>query len=240
MNLTTANDLITFCLRASNINGVGQTPNAQDINDGLTLLQTMLAQWQRNRWLVPAIQEVVIPSTGAQSYTVGPVRPDRVDSAFARQVGSNPAIDYPLGVITAREDYNEITLKTLSTIPVAVFLDTNWPTGLLYFWPVPPSGQWEMHVFFKFPLPQFTNLTDRLDQLPPEYVEALMWSLMVRMQIAWSVTPPPEHVAAMQAALSTLRMANVQIPQAWTPTFSRRSGGIAAGSSPGFNSGWMI
>jgi hypothetical protein len=299
MNLATTGDLITFCLRLSGINGVGQTPGAQDITDGLTLLQTLMASWQRRRWLVWDLTDTSFVSTGAISYSVGaggdvPItRPDKIDSAFARllpsaggQFGNNgglitvlpassslptspvglPAgsywndggllaitpgggggttnggplfIDYPLAVISAREEYNRISLKGLSTFPSAVFYDSAFPLGSLFFWPVPPAAQFELHIATKGTLPVYTTLTDALN-LPPEYVEALIWTLAVRFNVLFGNPPQPAHVAAMQQALSVLRMANVQIPEAVIPSFGRRgSGGAPASQSPGFMSGGM-
>ena len=297
MNLVTTGDLITFCLRLSNVNGVGQTPSATDSNDGLTLLQTLMASWQRRRFLVWDLTDTSWISTGALSYSVGtggdvPItRPDKIDSAFARLLvsssiqtsgvngglitlpsnsplptspvglapgsfwndggllaqipGGSPAgsltlfIDYPLHIITAREEYNLIALKQLQTFPTALFYDSAFPLGNLFFWPVPVASQWELHIATKATLPVYTTLVDPLN-LPPEYVEALIWTLAVRFAVMFGSAPMPAHVAAMQQALSVLRMANTQIPEARVPSFSRMGGGIAAGSSPGFNSGWSM
>jgi hypothetical protein len=274
---------------------VGQTPTPEDSNDGLTLLQSLMAQWQRRRWLVWSLVDTSVISNGALSYTVGTggdfniPRPDRIDSAFARLLpplgvetagfdgglvllpansplptspdglppgtywndggilaqvpGGSPLnspqfIDFPMAIITAREEYNRIAVKGLSVFPSAVFYDGAFPSGNLFWWPVPPQGQFELHITTKSVLPPFANLTDPLDALPPEYLEALIWSMCVRLQMTYGDPVNPAHVAAMNAALSVLRMANMQIPEAFVPTFGRRgSGGMAAGSSPGFQTG---
>ena len=45
---------------------------------------------------------------------VTPIRPDKIESAYARQTNIAPLTpDYPLGLITAMEDYNRIRLKGL-------------------------------------------------------------------------------------------------------------------------------
>jgi hypothetical protein len=248
--LNTAGDLIAFALRSASINGVGQTPSAEDSNDGLILLRSLVAQWQQKRWLVPSLTDIAKLATGAETYTIGPgldfntPRPAKIESAYARFMGipGPNTVDYPLGIIESREAYNAIGLKNLSTIPLALFYESAYPAALLHFWPVPPSGQYELHISTKAALPTYASLTDPIG-LPAEYTEALIYSLAVRFAINWGLDPRPAHVMAMQQALNTIRQANFQIPQmampAGIPGRSRR-GGLAAGSDPSFQSGGMV
>jgi hypothetical protein len=96
---------------------------AEDANDALTLLNAMLAQWQRKRWLVYSLDDVSFPATGQPSYTVGVgqniniQRPDRIEAAFVRLVNGPQSVDYPLDLLSSREDYNDIALKSLETFP---------------------------------------------------------------------------------------------------------------------------
>ena len=148
-------------------------------------------------------------------------------------------LDYPIGIIQSREDYNSISLKYLATLPQAVFYDSAFPVGNLFFWPVPPAGAYELHVFTKSALPVYVNLTDPLN-LPPEYIEAAKYSLVVRLSMDWGMTPKPAHVGAMRAALNTIRMANTQIAQLQMPgglPGRSRRGGLAAFSDPAFLGG---
>ncbi len=240
--ITTTGDLITFSLRATGICGVGQTPSAEDAATGLQLLRMMLAQWQRKRWLVPSLIDLPITSTGAAFYTIGPVRPTQLHAAFARMNAADAMpLDIQLGIIASREDYSAITLKSLSTFPAVAWLDTAWPTGRVYVWPIPPAGQFELHFVFPEALPTYTTLVDPID-LPPEYLEALMWSLCVRLQMSYGLSAKPDHVGAMRAALATIRQANLQPSVAGMPPGlpGRRGGSsVAAGSSPSFQSGGM-
>ncbi len=246
--IDTAGDLIAFALRAAGVNGVGQTPSAEDSNDGLILLRAMLGQWSRKRWLNWSLGGAFKASTGAVSYTIGAgldfdmPRPDRISSAYARflPVSGTNSIDYPLGIVASREDYNAITLKRLSTIPLAVYYESTFPAALLFFWPVPPAGQYELHVSAKGVITLPAALTDTI-AMPDEYMEALIYSLAVRLAMNYGQTPAPANVMAMRAALNTIRMANAQIPMQHMPALgSHRGSGIAAGSSPSFQSGGMI
>jgi len=204
---------------------VGQTPLADDSNTALDLLRMMIAQWQKKRWLVYVQQEVsVAASTGQQYYTIGPgqdfdcARPAHLSAAYIRIIPGIPPnlVDIPVVIINSREDYAAISVKTLQTIPAYVFYDSGWPVGRLYWWPVPPSNMYGLYVTVVSPLPTYTTLTDPLN-MPDEYTEALVWSLAVRLQMAYGLPARSDHVAAMKQAMNTLRQANTQVPELQLP-----------------------
>lgn len=219
--LNTVGDLIDFSLRTSGILGVGQTAQAEDSYTGLDWLRTIMGQWKRKRWLVYVQQTVGVDvSTGAQSYTIGGTgcdfdaggRVDHITAAVCRILGTQPPnlVDLPLEIIMAHEDWARISVKTLETLPAYVFLDTGYPTGRVWFWPVPPAGMYGLYLICKAPLPTYVALTDPIN-LPDEYLEALIWSLCVRLQMSYGLSARPDHVAALNQAMNTLRMANAQI-----------------------------
>lgn len=222
--ISTTGDMILFVLRASGITGVGQTPSAEDANTCLQILADLIAQWQRKRWLNYALQEVsVAASTGAQYYTIGIgqdfdcARPTHIKAAYIRILTGGPnQVDMPVEIINSREEYASISIKTLQTIPYAVFLDTQFPIGRVYWWPVPPAGMYGLYLEVQAPLPTYSTLVDPLN-LPAEYYRALRWTLCVEMQLAYGLPPNPGHVAAMNVALSVLRVANAQIPELEIP-----------------------
>lgn len=101
---TTPAAIIELALLDSGVIGQGQIASAEDITNGLTRLNYMVAQWNRKRWLIYNLVDTIIPSTGALFYTVGPggdydiPRPDRLeDGNFLRQNGSLSS-DFALGV----------------------------------------------------------------------------------------------------------------------------------------------
>ena len=53
--------------------------------------------------------------------------------------------------------------------------------------------------------------------VPPEYIDALIYSLAVRLCMNYGRDPKPSLVMAMKVAMNTVRMANVQIPQLLIP-----------------------
>jgi hypothetical protein len=246
--IATTGDLISFVLRASGLNGVGQTPLAEDSNTCLDFLRMLMAQWQRKRWLVWAEQEVSLTSTGADSYTIGPgqaintARPDKIQAAFVRLspfTGPN-AVDIPLAIIEAHEDWAGVTVKELQSLPAAVFYDSAFPVGSVYFWPVPTAAVYQLHLVLKVSLPVYTGLTDALN-LPPEYIEALIWSLSVRMQMAYGMPARPDHVAAMKQAINVIQNANSQIPLLSMPAgLVWGAGDASSWSGRGLSPAWTV
>jgi hypothetical protein len=225
--VSTPNDLITLALRDSGICGTGQNPLAQDVNDGFTRLNQMLAQWQRKRWLIWHLIDIAIPSTGAQSYSIGPggdvnmlVRPDRLENGcFFRQIiNASPPnqIDYPLTILESREDYSRIALKQLKSFGEYVFYDSAFPLGHIFPWPIPQADIYEIHICIKELLNSFTTLSQTI-VLPPEYDAAITYNLQRRFRAAYRLPPDPEINALARDSLNVIRMANAQIPRLQMP-----------------------
>jgi len=158
--LSTARDFITLALKEAGVVGVGQTPLAEDINDCFTLLHRMFAQWQKKRWIVPSLYEVVNVGNNLKSNPIGPgqyynaARPDKIQAAYFKQLnGGDPGqlVSFPLVPIWSYEDYANIALKDLNAWPQFFFYDAAFPNGNVYVWPV-PSSQYEIHLICKSPI----------------------------------------------------------------------------------------
>ena len=225
MPLTTPQGLITLALKSVGVLGVGQTALAEDFTDAYDVLNAMLGQWNRKRWLIWHLTDNALTSTGAQSYTVGPggnfniPRPDRLEAAFFRQIVSSQPnlVDYPLLILEAREDYNDIALKTLTSWPQYIFYDSAFPLGVVYPWPVPQASIFELHLTLKDTLVQFSSYYQAVN-LPPEYTEAIWTNLTVRLSAIYPGSQlSPVIVALAKASLEVIRGANTQIPQLKMP-----------------------
>ena len=227
MPLTTPQALITLALKSAGILGVGQTALAEDNTDTFDVLNAMIGQWNRKRWLIYNLIDVSLPTTGAESYSVGPngdfnvPRVDRLEAAFFRQFVQNVPgqneVDYPLEILQSREDYNDIALKQLVSWPTYIFFDSGYPMGNVFPWPIPQVGNFELHLTLKNTLASFSTLTQAVN-LPPEYIEAIWTNLTVRVCAIYPgavLTPIVEGLA--KASLSTIRVANTQIPRLQMP-----------------------
>ena len=144
--MSTAREFITLALKEAGVLGVGQTALPEDINDGMTLLSRMIAQWQKRRWMVPALMQVSLIGDGQEVRTIGPggdidiQRPVDIKGGYVIQLntGQTP-VSLPLRKIFSYEDYIRIAVKRLPSLPTHFFYDGSWVLGNIRLWPIPSS-----------------------------------------------------------------------------------------------------
>lgn len=152
---TTARQLCSDALLEAGILGVGQDALSQDISDAFTRLQRMIAVWQKQRWLVPSLQEYSFTADGSKFYTVGLggtiniIPPSDIKGAYViqRNTGSNP-VSLPLKKIFSYEDYIRITIKDLPSLPTYFFYTNEYPLAKFYPWPI-PNSTYELHFIYQ-------------------------------------------------------------------------------------------
>lgn len=158
--MSTARDFILLALKEAGLLGVGQTPLNEDVNDAFVLLNRMLAVWQKKRWIVPYLHEVVGIGNNQKSNLIGPgqyynsFRPDKIQAAYFVQLTNNSnaqPVSFPLRQIWSYEDYAQISLKQLNSWPMYFFYDGQFPYGNVFIWPV-PSPDYEIHLIAKGPI----------------------------------------------------------------------------------------
>lgn len=231
--MTTALDLLSQALSDIGVLGEGQQPSAFEYNLSFSTLNQMISQWARKRWLVYELVTTGLTSTGAQSYTVGPggdyalaIRPPRIESAFVRQlIPTVPnQVDYPLEIITSREDYNRISLKSLQSFPYALFYSPGYPLGTAFPWPIPQAQTYSVFITTMAVLPRFANQAANVN-LPEEYEAALRYNLAVRLMGGTFDVPDKPALRALAAdSLNTIRGANTAISTLGMPELSRSGG----------------
>jgi hypothetical protein len=223
---TTPADIIKLALKTANVIGVGQTASAEDTNDAFNMLNMMLAQWQRRRYMVYQLITESCQGNGSLSYTVGPAgdfdmpRPSKLESAFFRQNQNTPLpVDYPLTILRAREDYNRISIKNLNSFPQYAFYDAGNPLGNLFVWPL-PNDQYEMFITVMQQLQQFQTINDEIT-LPPEYKAAILWNLTLELYPIYGLPASDIVKAKAEASMRIIEEANAQIPQLLMPAAVR-------------------
>lgn len=221
----TARAIITLAAKEAGILGVGQTLLAEDVNDCLTYLQRLTDTWQKKRWLVPAQETLVLPCTGAKSYTIGPIgsdlvydpRPPNISAVYVIQNNTGPTpVSLELDPLFAYEDYARISVKDLQSLPDHFFYDAQWPQANFYPWPI-PSSVYTLYLIVRVPLNWPQNNLDQVFSLPPEYLEAIHYNLAMRIASGWKMPISDDTRAMAKGSLNTLRVTNTQVPRMTMP-----------------------
>lgn len=230
--IDTVGQLLQQALFTAGIVGFDEDIEQEILSTAFRFANWLLSQWTRKRWLVYALSEYQFISTGAERYLVGDKqtvdinpRPDRLEYAFMRflQHTSSPSqfpVDITLDIISSKEDYARITVKSVGTLPWRIFYDPQWPVGILYPWPVPQEGLYGIHVGFKTVLPRFQSLTQPIN-FPPEYEAALHFELARRYRVAFSLPSNPDLTSLARDAINTMRIANQAVWTQRMPPFLR-------------------
>lgn len=222
---TTVQDLCTIALRISGAVGQQQSPLQSQINDAWTWIEWLLQEWARKRWFVYHLQIMTFVTTGAQSYTVGPGgnfdtgvgsnRPDKIESAFIRQLQNTAPnqVDYPLTLLQSMEDYAKIPLKSLISFPDTIFYDPAWPLGNAYPYPVAQANIYALGLVVKAQLPTSFAALNVKFSLPFEYYQAITLNLAQRLRAHYNIPSFPGDMLPGLAKNSrnVLRGANTAI-----------------------------
>jgi hypothetical protein len=224
--MTTVRTLITQAVKDLGAIAVGETPTADEIQDGLEALNQLLGTWQTEALMVYAMrQEVFTLPTGQAFYTIGAggdintARPVSVDSAYMRSSNTN---DLEIYVCRSYQDYADIVSKGVnSTLITAVYLDATFPLGKLYVWPQLSDNTYSLVLWMRTVLAEYASINDDVS-LPPGYERALRTNLAVELAPRYG-----REISAVLASLANeskaqLKRMNVDIP---TLSFDRGLGG---------------
>lgn len=215
----TVGQLLANALVDGGIVGIDESIEPSVMSKALRYANWLLVQWARKRWLVYSLTDYHFISTGHERYLVGEgqtvdinPRPDKLEYAFLRFLARTKGppqfpVDIPLDVISSKEDYARIPVKSIGTISWRIFYDPQWPLGVLYPWPIPQQGLYEIHLGFKTVLPRFSSLQQAVN-FPPEYEAAINFVLARNLRAAFYLPPNPEINAIARDALNVLRNAS--------------------------------
>jgi len=238
-----ARQIVMLALRDSGYVALGQQPTQLVVNEALTRLNMITAQWNTKRWMSWHLQDIAyVPATPQQFYTVGTQgnfnigsdfssdfnadfgpqqeRPLQVERAYARLTNtSQTPTDYPLKLIPTMEDYSSIVLKTMTNFPTHYFYDPAYPLGHIYFWPIPNAGTqpWELHIIVRHFLQPVATL-DTIMVVPPEYAMALELTLAKWIRMAAKLPADPQLVLDARNAVNAIKTNNTALAALKMPT----------------------
>jgi acyl carrier protein len=152
--------------------------------------------------------------------------------------GHGNMVDIPLTIIESREDWSQVSIKDLKSMPSAVFYDSSYPVGRLHFWPVPIANDYELHLVLKTTLPGYEGLDDPLN-MPPEYTAAIIDNLACRIIVASGGQISRELAGQARASLEVVKMTNAQIPLLGMPAaLTHYRGDASSWVGRGLNQAW--
>lgn len=199
-------ELISRTLNLINVTAAGETPTAEDANNGMKVLNEMLEQWSLERLgMFAPINRIYTLTPLQYIYTIGPSgadftaeRPIKICNAFVRDNNTNPhnPIDRTLEIIP-NDKYNNITIKNLTTTyPQYLNYVPSYPVATINLYPV-PTIQLSLNVSILNVITNYDSLTDDID-LPPGYYSALRYNLGV--ELAMDYNRPTNELMLRKAA----------------------------------------
>ncbi len=188
--------LINSVLRKLGVYASGESATSAEVSDALAQINRMLHNWsaQKNGIYTSKLETFSLASN-KQEYTYGSggdfdsARPIRIFSANLRDNNIDLWVNE-----TTRENWMQIADKDTKGYPKQFLIEPEYPLAKVNFWPV-PDNTYTIVFYADKPLAQYTNSANDLD-LPPEYEEAIEWSLAMRLAAEY-VGETPQTVAMM-------------------------------------------
>lgn len=218
--MTTALDMIKRSMRLIGAIGIGETPDDQESQDGLTALNALVDSISNNQMLINAMTlNSFALTSGDAIYTVGATgdiattRPMRVDDSSYIEKGG---LTYQMKQIDG-DQYNAIGDKSAQgDTPEFFWYRGDYPNGTLTFYPVPGSGctlkLWSWKALATFP-----TLTTAVS-LPPGYEDLLVFNLAVSIAPEYHMDVPREVSRQAMLTKKRVKRTNTVVPTMSLPT----------------------
>ncbi len=180
----TRDDLIKAALRKLEVIGEGETPSAEDYTNCAFGLNIMLKSWEKDGFYLWKISELVLPLvSGTATYQIGPTatgtgalvgdRPLRLmDTCFVRD---SAGADVPLTIL-ARQEYNQLGLKSTSSTVSQVFYDPQLTNGVIKVYGTPSDSTHTAYLTAQTPVYDMNSSSETLD-FPQEGYLAVVFGL---------------------------------------------------------------
>lgn len=234
-NFWAANDYVTGALKLIGVTAAGEVPEPEELTDGLISLNQMIRSWQNERLMFPAVirQGPFNLTSGIQNYLVGQPLPNPLPAGTAAITPINSANGIPrpqriewFGIITqiASSQPLELTMETLtyqewlaiptknvlSTLPLKVYPDLEWPLMTLFLWPI-PSAPCQITLYnWDAALQQFPDQATQI-LFPAGYEEALKYNLAVRLAPEYNKEASATVAAIAISSKATIKSFNTPV-----------------------------
>ena len=180
-------DLIKASLQTIGVLSAGETPSVSLYAQILSSLQNMLYSWTANQVnIFAATDENVSTVIGTSFYTWGTggdittTRPHQILQASITDTETPPLTHFVKAI--TKDEYKQIEAKTTAGRPTKLYFDSTYPLANLYLWPVPAAVETIAITTYKiFPTTSSYDVVTSTISVPPEYLEALIYNLSIRI-----------------------------------------------------------
>jgi len=194
-----AGETVKFAMKLIGaLNAHDQTVNANDMADGLTMLNLMLKEWQTtgpNLWRAERGSVTLVSDTA--TYTLDP-RPVKVYSVRYRDANGR---DLPMEEMTG-EEYDEQPLKTSNGTPTCYWLNKGTTATTITTWPVLKTATTEtLQITYQRVVEDVTQSTHDID-VPQEALPVVTYNLAARLlDMEGDSTPISQRIIARAEAM---------------------------------------
>lgn len=208
---TTGLAIIQNAMRLIGVLATGETPSADQTQDGLAALNDILETWSIESLAVYASGvNTFSVVTGQAGYTIGPTgdwvspnRPIQIDDCYCTFNG----VDFPIEII-GQTQYNQIAYKAnQSQIVAQLCFYNDFPNAQIFLYPAP--AQTGLTVSLNYPR-ALTALPTAATAFsgPPGYVRALQWSLAAELAPQYGIQLDPLFIKQGISAVASMKRAN--------------------------------
>lgn len=209
--MATARDLINNSLRLIGAIATGETPSADEANDGLIALNNLVDSWSNEKLLIyNIVREEFSLTGGQQAYTIGATgnfatsRPLKIESASLEVQGSDP-YECPINIVDYDEWSRIASKEVTSSIPHTMYIEGTFPNETINLWPVPSEAN-KVVLYSRKPLTNFTINTEIV--LPPGYMRALVYNLALEIAPEYGKEPLSSVVNSAMEAKENIKRTN--------------------------------
>lgn len=194
----------------------GESVEAAVSQTALMQMNNILRKWSNSYMNYKSYDRTVYPINQTAVITMGMAVNGEYPSPTSGDIDERPAsidqVDILMGQLTfpvaikTYSEYTKIPLKNVTSIPSACYFREGMPFDELWFYPQIPAS-YGVRIVGKAYLPQFTNIAQAVI-MPPEYVEALIYTLASHLAPVFGQNAPEGIIMMMNSALKHIKQRN--------------------------------
>lgn len=204
--MATVKSLVESALKSIGVLAAGEQAQPRDLQDALTMLKQMLASWEHETLLIPALATETFEVSPQQEYTVGPggdldtTRPVQVFSLRTKDTnGTERMIKAVSRNIIDRQPIKD----TVESYPKWFHYEPEYPLGRIMLSSTLQSGESLILVAAK-PFADLPGLTEETE-FPPGYERAIRLGLAFELAPDYGIQVSEVMATQYRQAISNLK-----------------------------------